>query len=92
MHCGPKPLHAVGGPGTPQRNWTIVLKNSSGVYTVEPCVVDAWFDDGNNVDFEKGEKWVLGSDVLVQDPAQEFTVEVYVKGGARAAFKYVPRG
>ncbi len=84
---GPATLENCGGNGA-ENNWTVVVRNGTGVYTAVPLRVNEWVGNGD-VDFNPEEVWVLFVDRLVQRRGRGFEVEVYGPSGARAMERYV---
>jgi len=83
---GPRTIpNCVYGP-----NWTVSVKNSSGIFISMPAYIDCIANCGLVTEFEPEEVWVLYIPELVQSGRERLVVSVYGPEGARDSFIYYP--
>lgn len=70
-------------------DWTFVIKNSTGEYSLSPGAIAEVSGDGD-ADFEVGESWQFTLTGYAQPVTSTFTVEVYGPEGTRATQIYRP--
>lgn len=74
-----------------EQDWALVLRNSTGSYTLAPCYLDCTglpWDCSADPRLEPGEIWIVYVPSGVQDPDERFVVEIFGPEGSRAVRVY----